>query len=363
MIDTLAVVDLEVDVTSAALDRREVHLAQRLEQTGMSHAASILSVVMATRAHARPEAELVEIVRQYPGLESPTETRKAIQELVKKQWLEQTNSYDATLTHQSPNLRELIATALHEQRVADDLLAMRASLEPYVRVLGAMNDKTVYHTFMQLLESAQREICLPMLATTPYDETVRILRQRADAGVRVRILLATPSIVAKWRGDTMRTLAETRISQWVESFRDRKTVEIRICHIEEDIELATCVSVDGSVVRYDIYDPYNQRSLEGVMVEVVSPQGIAPNLVKLFQRLFDGAWSRASNTSRGARPLRFIKRWWKLWMTLIVLVLAFLPVDLAHWSEILIGMACGIGAPFILEEAPKFYRTVQRWRA
>ncbi|MCG8921041.1 hypothetical protein [Lentzea sp. CC55] len=318
---------------------------------------------MATRAHARPEAELVEIVRQYSGLESIADARRAIRELLIRGWIQQTSSYGTTLTHQVPNLRELIATELGDEAIPAQLLAMRANLEPHVRVLGAMKDEVVYHTFMDLLRSAQQEICLPMLATTPYDETVRILRERADAGVRVRILLAVPSLVAKWRGETMRSISAGRIRQWVECFSDRDTVEVRLSSSQEDMELATCVSVDGGVVRYDIYDPYSQRSLEGVMVEVGSPQGLVPNLVRLFQRVFDDAWDRSVSPRRFAMAGRFLKRWWKLWLTIAVIAAAFIPVGVENWAEILIGIGGGIGAPFILEEAPKAYRRVQRWRA
>lgn len=285
-----------------------------------------------------------------------------MQDLLIKGWIQRTVSYETTLTHQAPNLRELIAAELGDERISAQLLTLRANLEPLVQVLGAMKDEHVYHTFMDLLRSAQQEICLPMLATTPYDETVRILRERADAGVRVRILLAVPSLVAKWRGEPMRSIAAERIRQWVDHFSDRKSVEVRLSSSPEDMELATCVSVDGCV-RFDIYDPYNQRSLEGVMVEVVSPQGIAPNLVRLFQRMFDDAWGRSVSHRRFAVTWRFLKRWWKLWLTLAVIAAAFLPVDVEHWAEILISIGCGIGAPFILEEAPKAYRTVQKWRA
>ena len=348
---------------AAALDRGEIAMAQALQAHGFSRSSAVLAVVMATRAHARPQSELVEIVRQYQGLESAAEARLAIDDLLQRNWVQTSNSYGTTLTHQAPNLRELIATELRDDRVADQLLAMRANLEPHVRMLGAMKDENVYHTFMELLRSAQQEICLPMLATTPYDETVRILRERAEAGVRVRILLAVPEIVAKWRGEPMRAIAKERIDQWVKTFRDRRSVEVRVCDSQEDMEIATCVAVDNSVVRFDIYDPYTQRSLEGVMVEVISPQGIVPNVVRLFQRIFDDAWQRSISTHRLARTWRFLARWWKLWLTFIAFAISGIPTGLSHWTEILIGIGCGIGAPFILEEAPRAYKVVQKWQA
>lgn len=347
---------------ASALDREEIRLAQDLERTGISKPASVLAIVMATRGHARPESELVEILRQYPGLESPIDVRRGINELKTKQWLAQTSSYGSTLTHQAPELRELIADTLKNPLLVEKLKIMRANLEPTVRVLGAMKDECVYHTFMDLLRSAEREICLPMLATPPYDETVRILRERAEAGVKVRILLAVPSLVAKWRGEPMRRKAVERIHQWRELFADRESVSIRLCRVAEDMELATCMSMDGVVVRLDIYDPYAQRSLEGVMLEIISPPGLSPNLVRIFQNLFNTAWDRAIQIGRTARLASYLGRSWKVLLALATLGLSFIPVNVPNWPEILIGISCGIGAPIIIEGLPETYKAVQKWR-
>ena len=161
----------------AALDEGELKLARELQRAGFSASASVLAIVMATRAHARPEAELVEIVRQYPGLENVGVARAAVQELLRRGWLAQSGSNHATSTHQAPNLRELIAAELKDPSIAQRLLLLRANLEPNVRVLGPMKDLFVYESFMDLLSSAQEEICLPMLVTEPYDRTVRLLRE------------------------------------------------------------------------------------------------------------------------------------------------------------------------------------------
>jgi hypothetical protein len=304
----------------------------------------------------------VEIVRQYSGLEVIADARRAVQQLLSKGWLERSDSYGTTLVHQAPKLRDLIATELGDQSIAGQLSAMRANLEPYVKVLGPMNDQNVYLTFMELLRGAQQEICLPMLATTPYDDTVSILQERADAGVRVRILLAVPALVAQLRGETMRQRAKERIPRWAEYFQDRKTVSIRLCRSAEDMELATCVSVDRSVVRLDIYDPYQQRSLEGVMIEVTAPHGINPNLIRVFQRLFDEAWNRSIALGRFTYLAWFVRRWWKLALAVAMLAAAFVPVNIQNWSEILIGISGGIVAPLILEGSPKAYEVIRKWR-
>jgi hypothetical protein len=201
-----------------------------------------------------------------------------------------------------------------------------------------------------------------MLVTAPYDVIVGILRERAEAGVQVRILLAAPELVAKWRGQPMREKAVERIRQWQSRFRDRRSVTIRMCRTEADMELATCVSVDGGLVRLDICDPYRQRSLDGVMIEVESPAGYTPNVVRIFGRLFETAWQRSLRFGRLARTANFLGRWWKAWTAVLILAAAFLPISVPHWSEILIGVSCGVGAPVIIEDLPERYWTNRRHR-
>jgi hypothetical protein len=344
----------------AGLDRSEIHLAQQLYQEGLSRPASILAIVMATRAYSRSENDLVEIVRQYPGMESAVDARKAIQDLRALGWLIQREVYGKKLIIQEPALRTSIAKRLRQPEVEKQLSKLRVDLAAYVEVVGSMPENAVFHSYLRLLESAQNEICLPMLVTAPYEDTVEVLRNRAQAGVRVRILLAEPALAARMRSANVRSISAERIRLWQQNFRDCPHASVRLCRTAEDMELATCFSVDGRTVRFDIYDPYGQQSLEGVMLEVASPQGLTPNFVRIFVRLFDDAWSRSVGIGSVARAARLLVRPWKLWFTIIVLALALLPVQLPHWSEILIGVSCGIAAPLIIEDGPKVGKMLRR---
>lgn len=60
---------------AVTLSADEIDLADKLHLTGLSRPAAVLAVVMATRDHARPEDEMVEIVRQYPSLENSGNAR------------------------------------------------------------------------------------------------------------------------------------------------------------------------------------------------------------------------------------------------------------------------------------------------
>jgi hypothetical protein len=345
-----------------SLEAAEQEIANALTQAGLSRPAGVLAVVMATRAHARPEDELVEIVRQYPSLEDSSTARRAIRDLLKRQWLETSISYALELTHQAPDLREKIENLLARPGVAHELLRMRASLEPFVRIVGPMKDEIVYSSFLELLTSAQKRICLPMLATTPYDETVKILKERAEAGVQIQLLLGSPSLVARWRGETMRKIAFERIERWQVLFRSYDNVDIRVSHHAKDMAIASSVGIDNIIARYDVYDPYSQRSLEGVMIEASSPQGMSLNIVRIFYDMFDDSWRRAQVAGHLSRIRWMLRRWWKIEFGAIVLLLAFFRIPVDHWLDIMIALGAGILAPSIVDEVPRLRLAIQEWR-
>ena len=249
------------------LEHEENSLITRLASTGLSRGAATLAVVMATRQHARPERELLDIVLQYPGLENPAVAEAALHELRTLEWVINQESESLLLTLQAPDLRERLGSRFNDPRVPDELAKLRATLDPNAaRVLGPMTDGHVYSTYLDLLRSAQNEICLPMLVTSSRLASVDILRERAQAGVRVKILVGAPQIVASIRGETMRSRAKERIREWSRNFDGFPSVEVRISHKVEDMWLGSCMAIDGRIVRLDVYDPDKQRSLQGIML-------------------------------------------------------------------------------------------------
>ena len=189
---------------------------------------------------------------------------------------------------------------------------------------------------------------------------VAILQERAKAGVRVRIILGSPALVARWRGEPMRRAAEQRIEEWLWKFKHLRTVQIRIARSLPDLEIASCASFDRRVVRLDIYDPYNQRSLEGVMVEVVSPPGMSLNLSRVFQRVFDSVWERAYSAGRFAKLRWIFRRWWKFWLGLTILALGFVPIPLSAWPAVMIGISVGLLGPALVDEGPAIWAYILR---
>lgn len=341
------------------LERAENDLIARLARTGLSRGAASLAVVMATRQHARPERELLDIVLQYPGLENLAVAEGALRELRARKWVENSETEDLTLTVQTPELRRVIAEQLNDPNVAEQLAALRANLDASAaRVVGPMNDETVYLTYRELLKGAQDEICLPMLVTSTRLSSVDILRERARAGVQVKVLLGAPSVVAAVRGEPMRAIAVDRIKEWSRNLSGLPSAEIRVSHSVQDMWLASCMAIDRRTVRLDVYDPDKQRSLQGIMLELANPQGLSLNVVRVFVEQFERAWNRARPLTFAGRVTWRLRRTWKIWFGLVFAALSWAPVPIQGWFELLIGISSALIATSLIE----FGTTVIRHR-
>src|SRR5208337_3373149 len=300
-----------------SLSQGELDIVAALRGKGVSLSHATLAVVMVTREHARPQPELVDIIRQYPSLEESIEAEGAVSELKRMGWLVEIQSYGKYLVQQAPDLRVKIAEKLGDPDAAEHLLVFRRSLGATVRGLGSMNDQSVYGSYLGLLQQAQREIILPMLATSPKLSSVPILQERARKGVRILALLGSPKVVARLRGETTARMAREAISGWKENARGISNFEVRVSHHIEDLYVATWMLIDGHLLRIDIYDPIQQRSLEGIMVEVVSPDGQDLNIVGVFGEYFRRAWSRAQPVQGLGRVWWWIKKAWQ-WLACLM---------------------------------------------
>src|SRR5215471_11270860 len=307
----------------ASLTRDELNIILALRSSGLAASAATLAVVMVTREHARPEAELADIIRQYQSLETRPEAEDAIASLKRRGWLIEAESYGRYYLQQAPDLRYRLSELIGDPSLSAKLLQLRAFLEPTVRILGSMSEIAVYDTYLDLLRQAQREICLPMLATSPRLKSVPILQERAQKGVRIRILLGAPTVVAKLRGETMAAVARDAISGWRENARGISRIEIRVAHRIEDMLIATCMAIGGRLLRFDVYDPSRQRSLQGAMIEVESPNGFDLNLISLFQHYFEIGWSRAEPVGPMGKIRWILMSGWQWWLFAVFAALAF----------------------------------------
>ena len=333
----LTVLGQHVELDMIALTPEENSIVQSLTNKGLAPASAALSVVMATREHSRPEAELADIVRQYQGLELPDEALSAIRDLKQRGWIEPYDTYGQTILRQATGLRGLLADFLGDKNAKDTLKKIRSSVDPVVRIRGSMNDEEVYLSYLELLKTAQSEICLPMLATTPKLESVPILQERARKGVKVKVLLAAPHLVATLRGETMRRAAVEAIRGWTIHSKDIPAFEVRVVQHLCDTYIATCMCIDGRLLRLDVYDPFKQRSLQGTLIEFECPQNLDLNVVRLFRDRFDEAWNRAKPAGLWWLPCWWFSRSWRWCLFVLFSILAWnfakKPVALGVFSS------------------------------
>jgi hypothetical protein len=250
-----------------------------------------------------------------------------------------------TVWKAAPDLQAKLEAYIHNPGLISHLAQSRPNtnaLPANIRLIGPTSNQYSYGTFLDLLRHAQSEICLPMLITPPYHDTVSILQTRASHGVHVRILLASPQVAAKLRGKTFANKAERAIKEWKKIVQDYPHMEIRVSHrIEDMAHLATSWTLDRKLLRYDCYAPYHQRSLAGYLIEFDSRTEPELNIIHMFQACFDEAWKQAQSTSR----LSGI--WWKTrqnwqWGAGLATVLIAIPLGTSIWG----GIAVSIAATF-----------------
>lgn len=328
----------------APLTQTELELARKLAGKGVPLPAATLAIVLITREHSRPEQELLHIVRQYQGLEEPRAAAEAVADLKQRGWLEEFQSYGVTLLRQEPNLLKTVADRIHESGVTETLRSLRSVANPYVRTVGNMNEAEVYTSYLELLRGAHSEIRLPMLATSPELGSVPILKERASRGVRVRILLGSVRVVTKLRGATMRDTAIRAISGWMAHAKEQPNIEVRVTDNVNDMLMATCMSIDERLLRFDIYDAKKQRSLQGVMIEVAAPSEIDLNLIALFRRSFDEAWARGYTPTVGGRVAKFL---WSSWHWLLFVVFTLVSVAVTS-DQLMFAIFTSVAASFFV---------------
>ncbi len=291
----------------AVLTSDELEIVNQLLNHGLSRSQATVAVAMVTREHMRPQTELIDILRQYQGLEIREDIVSAITDLRQKGWLEEYESYGLTLLRQSSDLRAKIAEVIGKKSLKQTLARLRCIHDPVVSVVGSMTDEKAYSTYLDRLRRAQTDMCIPMLATTPALEAAAVIKERARNGVKVRILLASTDVVCKLRGNTMRSVSLESLKGWAEHARAHSNIQLRVTSQQSDMRMASCALIDGRILRLDIYVHTTQRSLQGTMIEATTHNPHQLNIISMFQDMFDEAWDRAQPMSCLARLCHQLK--------------------------------------------------------
>ena len=105
--------------------------------------------------------------------------------------------------------------------------------------------------------------------------------------------------------------------------------------------LTTSWILDRTLLRYDLYAPYHQRSLEGYLIEFDSRTEPELNIIHMFQTRFDEAWKRAQPTTFPLGMWWGIKKNWQ-WAAGLATALLAIPLGTSVWG----GIVASISATF-----------------
>jgi hypothetical protein len=281
----------------------EQAVAELIASMRVPRAQALVLLAMAQYDYRRPEDDLVEILRRLPRLEDKRSTADAVTQLI-----------------HAGLLVRLRSGALEEVRLADaraqplltaELGRVAPTAPPVVHgttVLGTPRGGDVYGTFLSLVGNAQREILLWIASASSYRAVLPLLVQRAEAGVKVKVLLADVEAVESVRGAVSTGLARETIADWKAAFRGRPNAQVRLYPKGEDFVFSGSTCIDGKVLRIVVYDWRRQRGMDGEFVEFVNPVGLELNVFEVYRARFEHAWRRANRLSGLVNALRWLWR-------------------------------------------------------
>ncbi|WP_146605768.1 hypothetical protein [Micromonospora craterilacus] len=305
-----------------------------LEGEGFSPIHARILTAMVMHRYARERRKLVDVLSGHIGLERTQSVYAAIDDLLARRLLAVTPYAGKSLLTAAPDYLVRLR--------AEKLTASAAALERLGRMpierfesLGQMTDAKVLESFHEHVCSAHRLIRLSFFESLAEIEGLADLRDRAEAGVEIRVLLGAPKAMKDLRGASHEKRAKRAIRSWREATRNWPNTEVRVARTTQDIECGSSASIDGRLLRLDVHEPLAERSLMGEMLLAHEAGG---NLIRLFDHSFDAAWARAIPTRRW--PLiRRAAGAWRWTATAGVTVPVATALQDSAWRDLLIGVA------------------------
>lgn len=266
-----------------------------------------LLVIMTVRSFYRSKADLAGILNEYPNLDNRSKLIGCIDECLREGYLSEKVEGGIRICYQSQDNLDKFLEQISSEEIREKLKNIKEEYQSHSVVTdfgllsGAHSKGDVYIRFLKRLESAQREIWLPMLNTDAHEKTIEVLKERANSGVKVYILLAHYKKVVK----NIRSIRESNIPKWVEAVKNVKNIEIRIYSESKYARLASTMLVDDRILRIPIYDPKQQKSTNGQLLEFYS-QNLELNIVGILKDEIQRAWeSSVSANLKGYRWFLF----------------------------------------------------------
>lgn len=315
-----------------------------------------LLTVMYVYSYERPVLDLIHILSEYPNLGSKDELGKNIDYYIEKKYLVLKRLNHIMVCTTNSNLPEMISNDLNDANIQ---LLMEKSREIQdhnlcAEMLGSVSNKN-YTSYINRLCSAQEEICLPLLNTAPYEDLIEALKDRADAGVKIKILFADKKISTQIR------MTVSMLNEWQRIFNGFKNVEIRIFHNIEDTILCSSILIDNSILRLVAFDPFRQKSSNGTLIEYYKCN-YNINIISMFKERFAEAWHNAarSNQSKFQQIFSF-KITITIFVTAILILLYFL-INVETVKTIIIGVLGALIWDYVAGILPKIKGVIKRFK-
>jgi hypothetical protein len=331
---------------AGSLTSTELTLAERLSESGFGHAEATLAVAIFTRDHYRTQEELIDQIKIYPGLSERAEALSAISSLTARKWiLKEERAPGIAIFRANPAIPEMYLEEVEDPKLVQLLNRERLNQSVIVTILGHMRDPIVYESFGSKIRNTQNDLMLPMIHTSPNLRQVQEITEIAKSGARVRVLLATPTLTFKLRGNSARSASRTAIKGWLKNSEGIRSFQVRVTNIQSDLLLASSVSFDDRLVRINFFDPVRQRTTQGTMVEI---QADTPsNISMLFADHFNTAWSRAREPTFRGTVAWCIRRYWLLLTAAVLGAITATTINNSTTFAFLSGILTGIVTNFL----------------
>lgn len=275
----------------------EEQLIVELEAVGRTRVAARVLTAMISRRYAREKTKLTDILSGHVGLENLEATGDCVDGLLREGLLVAVIHGGQSVIKAVLDLETLLQASGHVT-AAQLVASIRPRTLKRFESIGAMTAPEVIAGLDGAIRGARRTIRLVFLTSDANLEALAALEQRARAGVRVQVLLGSPTVVAQLRGASQEARAKRAIESWKAKTRGWPNVEIRVAHYAESLDCPSSFCRDSELLRLDVHEPLAERSLEGEMLVAYRNAG---NLIRLYERYFDRAWT-------DAEPINLIRR-------------------------------------------------------
>jgi len=280
-------------------------LKQALMNVGLVESEAAIFTRLLTNPMDRPLTELSHFLRRFPEIaEMSSESQEAgLASLLARQLITRDQKSDgAEYLRVSNRLQISNLLGIDDDNLS--LLIAKAQAKPSwdASIMMHAGSSVPLTSWLEMLRGASDSIDLCIFASA-YETVTPIVTRAAQSGVRVRVLVGDPNLVAQVRGGRERGPASEALATW-QSLRKSAGLSashftVRSIRRHEDLRITGSSLIDKKILRFTIFDPENERGSEGKLLEVASQRpGAAVNLTRIYQTQFDTAWKRARRFGR-----------------------------------------------------------------